>query len=495
MAPETRLKFNSKSRVLSADVRNRHAALGVILFLLVCAACLPSLIINYGSDGDAIRGVIAARELAQTGTYHASRNPGNPLFEYSLVLPTQIDRHFATNLFVFAFFPLCMWAFLRLCRARPNAIVLFSVFSLTPILLVNASTTMDYIPGLALLLWSYVLVKEGRILEGFALLGLAAGMRPTNIVFVIPLAAFMRLSGRKLRDVFTAGIVSVAVGICFYIPILIKTGIHIVDLPFTGYKGIAHFLLTGYKGLMLFGPVATAVIAALLVVNRQRIRDLLRSLITEKDPEITVEFMTIALFTGIFVWHSDESEYLIPAVPFLYLFVERVFPAKHLPVLSACILSFAFISVDLKDGESGRRSVSLKPDWGILVKDYIDRKGLERLRSGICDLSLPKKAVIIHGYGPMLHFENPCLKLIDYRKVAPGLDPKGISDAGFTSVIPGRQVYLISGLSKENAELLRSQGYDLYYFSESAPSLCMFTYGYHPESLGMIKIDVKSLKK
>ena len=133
-------------------------------------------------------------------------------------------------------------------------------------------------------------------------------------------------------------------------------------------------------------------------------------------------------------------------------------------------------------GHGGKR-LSIFPGSG-------HRRELEALRSGVDKLDKSRKSVVIHGYGPVLGFENDKLVKSDYREISPGLSEKGISEYNFIHRLRGGPVFFVSGLSSGNVRLLQEEGYTVYYFSESAPSHCLHLYQYDPGAMGLTRLDV-----
>ncbi|MFC1834161.1 hypothetical protein ACFL2Q_05430 [Thermodesulfobacteriota bacterium] len=462
----------------------------ILLILALLAVTLPRAVMNYGIDGDAFRGMIAAKTLAQTGSYEPSRLPGNPLFEYLLAAASLLNGHLISNTMVLLFYPACLFAFAAVIEGFEKKWLLFALFALTPILVVNAATTMDYIPGLAMVLWSYRYAGKGKELWAFLFLGLAIGFRLSNALFVVPFGLFLILQGVPLMRVIPSGILGIALGLLFYIPILAQCGWKTFEVPSHAYGIGLHVFLAGYRSLMVFGPIASAGIIVLLLLNTRRIIGATRRLISSRDPSYIAELSTVFMFLLIFLRHPDQSEYLIPVIPFAYLLAWRWFGPRQLLMLFVLVVSFSFVSIEFKGGESGRRTVTFRPDWGILVRDFFERKELNALRDGLPLFRGSDKAVILHGYGPMLGFENAALVKVDANKISSRLDSHGISETAFIHQLPGREVYFISGISRENVDILRDDGYEIYCFSDSAPSHAIRKYGYDPYRIGIKRLDV-----
>lgn len=458
--------------------------------VLAAAATLPRLAINYGLDGDCIRGVMAAQTLAADGVYIPSRLPGNPAFEYLLAGLSGLDGPVLTNGTVLAFFVVAAVGFAVVARGVVHRALLVCLFCLTPILLVNASTTIDYIPGLAAVIWSYAAVRANRPMVAGVLLGLAVGFRMSNVLFAVPFGLYLFLSGAGILRTIAYPALGFVVALFFYLPVLTQNGLDSLVVPPHAYHGLSYAFFAGYKFLMVFGPVATVGMAIVLAIRLPQIIRITREALQRRDASYAAELVAVAVFGLLFLRHSDESAYLIPAIPFCYLLLGRWLDARSLIIVAALVVSFGLFSVELKGGESGRRLITVRPEPGIVIKDYLDRRELEALRRGTAEIDLPGRAVILHGYGPMLGFENRGLERVDARTIARNLDEHGIADRFAIHRLLHREIYLVSGMSAANVNTLRQEGYQIYYFSESAPSHCMHSWGYDPREMGLTRLEV-----
>lgn len=465
-----------------------------MLGLAVSVLTVPRLLINYGMDGDAIRSMVVARHLVETGIYVPSRLPGNPLYEYVLALVSLADGHVLSNLIALASFGLCIGAFHLIVRDRNHGVILTALFALTPILLLNAASTMDYLPGLAMILMSYVCARRESYVPGFLLAGLSIGLRLSNSLFLVPLSLFLLFRGVSTGRIVLYGLFGLVTGLVFYAPIVMEFGLHWLSIPPHAYHGFSYVLFAGYKFITVFGPLATAALVVMVLLNIRKIVGLTTHELRDENPDYVLELTSVLLFLALFIVHADESEYLIPAIPFGYLLAARWFEKRTLIVFSVLVISFAFVSVEFKGGESGRRRLAASLQPGILIRDFSDRRHLEVLRREISRFDKSDKAVILDGYGPVLGFDNPGLVKADYREISPNLSEAGIAERSFVYKLPSTDVYLVHGMSKENVGILRREGYRVYCFSESAPSHLMHSWGYKPSDIGLIRLDIRGEK-
>jgi len=462
----------------------------VLLVSLVSLLIVPRLLVNYGMDGDAWRGARSALHLFETGVYHPSRSPGNPLFEYILAVVIPWGGHIGGNLFVFLGYLASVLVFALLTEGREHRLPIIALFALTPIILLNSVTTLDYLPGLALMLFAYLLIRRGRFILGGVILGLSLGFRLSNALFILPSLAYIILDKQGWRKGLTFLSLSLLSGLAFYIPVFAQKGFNMFIIP-PSYEGLGSYLLrTGYNALMLFGPLPTVLTLVIVCLKGRKAVGLFIDNIRRRDPSFVLEVFTVLLFSLLFVLHSDDPAYLLPIIPFLYLLFSRWLSKRLLVFLSIIIVSFALFNLEVKGGESGRRSVTFQPDWGLVVKDYMNRNELELLRGGVGDFNLSDKAVILTGMGAILTFDNDSLQPASSDEIFGEQIDYHILESADIYKIKGRQVYLLYALPLEGVKLLQTRGYDLYLFSHFAPSVVMNVYKYNPYEVGIGMLEI-----
>ncbi|RKY23735.1 MAG: hypothetical protein DRP79_08750, partial [Planctomycetota bacterium] len=409
-----------------------------VLVAAVLLATAPRLVLNYGMDQDAARAAVAAERLAVTGKYTPSRLPGNPLFEYLLALIVPRAGHLGSNLLVFSFYLLCVWSFSLLAKGRRPSVLLKVLFALTPIILLNAATTMDYLPGLALMLCACVCAVKSRFFWAFVLLGFSVGFRLSNLLFAIPLGIYSLLKLKSSRALFYP-LIGLLTAIVFYIPIFEKVGFSMFNIPDSNLGPLTYLAFAIYRAIGLFGPLATGAILVLLVLNRNKISASITTRLKNRSPLFVLEITTVILFSALYLLHADETAYLIPIVPFTLLLLERWFSRIQLLVVAVLIVSSAVFTLEFKGGESGRRKLVLKPAWGSLIDDYLSRKEILQLRASLKEYDFPAKAVILTGMGPMLTYCNEAL-IQESSQIEPVLKNDGSWNREEVYRLRGRQV-------------------------------------------------------
>ncbi|MEO0099847.1 MAG: hypothetical protein ABIL04_02515 [candidate division WOR-3 bacterium] len=433
-------------------------------------------------------GLRQAEVLWETGVYEPSRLPGNPLFEYILTIIYPLGGYISSNLFVLVMFGLSIFAFWQLVKEEINNMVLVSIFALTPILLVNAVTTLDYIPGLACLILSYLYATKKNYILTSLFLGLAIGFRLSNAFVLVSLILFFVLNRDKISKIFFFSILSLGIGLIFYLPIFIRYRFEMFNIPTSllWHNPVLYWERTIYNLILLFGPIATIGIILIFLINRSNILQSLKKDLKGKSPIFIFKGATLILFLLLFFRHSDETAYLIPIIPFFYLLIAHWLSKRQLILVGILIFSSAFLGLQIKRSE--RWGITLKPVWGTVIEDYLMRKELEYLREGIAKINLPNKVVILTGLGPQLTYKNNWLVEAKKEDLTEDLEPNGISGPIFR--IKNREIFLVHSVSLENAIRLQKGGYGLYMFSFYAPGVAIHKYHYDPYQLGIKELKI-----
>jgi hypothetical protein len=442
--------------------------------------------LGYGVDDDAWAGARAAVHFAETGVYEPSRLPGNPLFEWALALLVPWGGHRASNVFVLLSHAVLVSAFWRQYGERPNRALWTGTVALTPVLFLNATTTMDYVPGLALALLGYTAACRGRPRASALWLGLSIGVRLSNVLLAIPFA--LVLAARAPRRALAEFALSCAVvGGAPYLPILWRYGLVMLSLPPTPGSAGQIALRMGYNAVGLFGPIASLGLAVMLSRRARAIAASLSGAARGRDPEVLAELAAIALTVGLFVLHPDETEYLLPALPFAYRLLSRWLTRPLAVAACALVLSDGLVTIELKGGESGHRGFAFTPRWGTVVQGFDDRRELEALRRGVAAFDRAEPAVIMTGMPQAVTFENRGLEPVPAEQVVALL---GRPHANIRRV-RGREVYVVEQLSLDQVERLRAAGFHLFIFSVYAPSLALNVLHYDP-SLYFERLEILS---
>jgi hypothetical protein len=188
------------------------------LLAITAAVCLPIAMLGYGTDLD-IGDVRATGQLIRDADYFPSRTPGVPVFE-TIVAVFDPVGHFAINALTAAAAGAAVVGIARIVRrlGHPNGDLVALAFLASPITLVAATSTTDFIWAVAFFVWAALFHLRDKLLPAVVLFALAIGCRSSTSLLIV---SFLVADGwdrdRRVRCLQTfAGIVPVA--ILLYVP-------------------------------------------------------------------------------------------------------------------------------------------------------------------------------------------------------------------------------------------------------------------------------------
>ena len=372
----------------------RKTAYRILGFWIV--SIIPLTWLGYGSDRDAWRVAKAAKAIYLTGEYFKSRTTGFPLFELSVTPLVNIGQWYLSNLLPLLFGALIFMALIRLGEKGEFRHPQLSFFSLMflPVIVKNATSTMDYVPALALLIWAYVLLIERKYTLAGLLIGIACGFRPTSGLFVIPAIIITYLETKKPIQAFFLLLISFICGVIAYFPALLKYGMP-NPYAYGSIKQLDHqirILITGYKALKLFGIVQSlAVGVCFATIIRQ----------TKCNKQFTSFFIfhisNILVWILFFLFFPDEPEYLLPMIPSVIFLSDRYLSQRIFFFISILLLSYHIVQVDALGGKPGKRYIEVALKSGFTVRDIQDRIFKLSIREAANKYVSPIKTLLMYG--------------------------------------------------------------------------------------------------
>ncbi len=500
----------AKSTAENGRILDLRTAL--LLAFVVVVLIVPRSIIDYGESGDAWDNAGDAIKLGTEGLIPAIPHmirwpPGVPLFIYALAPVAPMAGHVGTNLLVAAFYIAAVALFAVAVRDEQHGRLLTVLFALTPIVIKNAAVTQDFVCGLVPVLAAYIALQRGRYALAGLLIGVAAGFRITNILFVIPASAYMVLTP-IMRDRWAriAGLsaLAAAVALCCYSPFILTSGLgwrYFMPLPGHGNKQpiLVHVRLAVYNWVYVLGPAACVTLLSAGLMEGSRIVKAARLMAVNRAPIVAFGGLAIGLH-GMLTWtFTMKAEYVLPALPFLYILLAGCLSRKAMVWFAIAASSYAVLSVETKGGSSGKRTLTVRPAWGLVVDDYVRRTEIAALRQGVGQLRSLGKAVVLTGMAGVLTADNPAVETSDIKSVSAGALPEwGVSEhraVGSTvHRIRSSGVFLVDSLPKAGVDLVRRDGYKVYMFSEYAPTAAVNGQGYDPYTLDIQILPILSAR-
>ena len=452
-----------------------------LVFMGVIASRLPFLWTGYGADPDAWRVARSGQHLWQTGMYEPSRFPGYPLHELisaPLVAlggaPLSNGATLGATLLL-----LIVWArFVNRDATHPK--ILIASLAFTPLLWIHSAATMDYAWSLLFILLSLVSTQKGNIAIAGMWLGVAVGFRPPNVVACVPLIAFLNSNKRSPKEIARFSLVATVTALVAFLPPLLAYGpigwLSQIKAQIDEVKPafIDQLLFFGYRSVYAFGPAA--VIASLLIVlhKRHEIGHLIRSC----EPVAFMSLAGLISFLGLFLLFPLERGYLLPALPFLLLLLDRVASRRMMIVFVLCLISFAVFNIDVIQHHGVRGTPGLNVRWGMVIEEWEKRKLLFERRKALSTYPFLMKSIVMTGAGDSFSFENHYVEP-DTARFWSTLSErtvrlKRVPDIHFTTL-----------LTRSELELVRSAGYTVY-CPEHARAYIEFVTGYNLEDAEII---------
>jgi len=388
-----------------------------VLVLLMVLTRLPFIQLGYGYDSDAWHIAEAGWHWRAQGQYVFSRPPGYPLME-GLVALTPPGAWWITNLITVAAGALIVVLFYRLSRygllQRPFWFGLLLLA--TPVCWITSSETMDYVYALLWILGSYHALLARRVWLSALLLGIACGFRPSSGIFIMPSIVMLVLQKYNWRSVLGYMLTFAVSGIAAYSPVLLTYGLDV--LP--GFALRFSPLQIGYNAVQGFGVIGTITVVAAVLIALLRVgwSDLATWL---RRPEIAYAVTAIAVVTVLFIIIPDDSAYLLPAVPFLLLLLDRltksstwVAPSLVILMLLSAIVSPQFWLRDSVNGMKWSNRLVVQP--GVVVQDWLDRQRQIDFAYAVLQADVPCGSVVIVGWSlpsiryirELSHVEKQC---------------------------------------------------------------------------------------
>ena len=356
---------------------------------------LPLCWYGYGSDEDAWAVGEEASIIWKTGEYSISRSTGFPLHELTAAVLTPIGNWYASNLFSYACGLLLAYFLLLLINANhfknPIWVVIGVLF--LPQIIINSSSTIDYMPSLAIFLGAYYFFSKKKFILAALMVGLSCGFRPSNGAFILPFIAAQFMEDRNFILSIKLFLIALVSGILAYSPVLINYGIldpgREVEVPF-----LQNLLIGGYQALILFGIWQSILLGIVFLFYSSKIK-------TAFFQSVYIRFHVLNIISWIvfFVFiTSSESEYLFPILFSVIFLLDDVVEKKQFKLIVIALVSYNFFCLEMLGGESGNRKISIRPELGFTIRDLQDRRYKIWYREATTNFKTDKKTLLMYGF-------------------------------------------------------------------------------------------------
>lgn len=418
---------------------------------------MPFLGEGYGKEFDAWSNALNAKILATTGVYEVSRLPGHPLYELFLAALWPYNHGY----WIFNFWSAlasagAVYFFYSIAKQLQvqGAFYLALAFGFVPTFFIAGTYLIDYNFALFFILVAFDQLLKGRWWLVGLMIAMATGFRISSFAFLLPFALWIgwRNYGAWLSMGLTAGFAS----LLFYAPPLSTYGIAFLDFhkpPFPGWASVLYKLSFGIWGLPLLLGLPFLAVKSLGRKPHWRIPKTFGKL-----PFGRFLGLIIALQLAVFARLPFKSEFFIPAIPFLLLFVGAYLSEKEQRWLAYLSLSsLLFLGFDYQDPyrgaspaagsfsfQAGGKEIFCSPIQGPLSIDQSKRRNKsETVTMAINQLKEADSAWVVCGwYWPELVLKAELEQHhFDYYSTQSELD---------SVVASGRQILYLPEIGQQN---------------------------------------------
>jgi len=343
---------NTDSLLRTGDLEQSDRLIAFLLFFTVLVSRLPFLSHNFGLDIDSWLVILKAREMSHTWCYSESRLPGFPLHEMICAFFYTMSA-FRMNLLSAFFGSLATVGMYLSARklggSRLNSALLSGALAGTPLIYINSTCLIDYVWGLSLSLLSYFFLLDRNFLISAAFLGLAAGMRITYFLMIVPFSLKILKTldcfgnRRDFVRLFEFWIVSFLTGIFWFLPLIQRYGPKFLSYFETAYRASLSKLIQVIP-VDIWGGwgciCCAAILFYLLILRAYRVGEVLPNV---RPIDFAQWGITIAIYLFAFLWLPHEAGYLTPIIPFLLFFMASFSPEKAFRVFCILFIVSSFI--------------------------------------------------------------------------------------------------------------------------------------------------------
>jgi hypothetical protein len=311
---------------------------------------------------------LAARHIAETGVYEASRFPGYPIQEYVCSWFWKTGP-FGLNLLDALFCTAAAGMFALICIEYGMADWWLAGLALAfvPVLYVNSVSSKDFPWAFALLLAAWWCAMRKKPVGTGILLGLAMGCRITSGAAALPIALVLIDGARDrvaIRRVLVTGLISAAIVIGAFVPVYMRYGTEFLTFyanhAFPGPLEIASRMTVQVWGLPGMIGLGMALLAGIPLLARPVPPGSARPAISSRN--LVAWGSMLVIYAIAFFCLPDEAAYLIPAVPFTLLLVWRVAPPWAFRICCGLIIVSPFLTWS-----------GLRPAPGLVLQDRSER--------------------------------------------------------------------------------------------------------------------------
>lgn len=316
----------------------------LILIASFLLSRIPFLNLGFGFDPDAWRIAGSAFDLSYFHVYHPSRFPGYPLPEYfnSLLI------HYgwlATNTATMILSLISVIVFAKILNELnvKNKGLLVITYAFLPILWINSTITMDYMWALTFILiaWFFI-IRKHYALAGL-MMGLAIGSRITSAILILPFIYLILVENKKIKKIIYFFVTTCITSLILFLPLYLQYGLNFVSY----YPTQTNIFLVWNDLTYYFGILALLFGVILFILSFKKLLENIK-----RDKLTIFLLFSIFLIVLLYIGAPYEMSYLIPAIPFGLLLLNKISNRKLFGILCVFLLLNSFIYVGLSSNFS-----------------------------------------------------------------------------------------------------------------------------------------------
>jgi hypothetical protein len=374
-------------RVMASEPR-LFFAVAALVFL----TRLPFVDAGYGAIRDAWRVASAARLIATTHEYWASRFPPHPVQEIvsaAIWWSGPLGLNLATA--VISSLGIAFFALSARRLGYGDWALASAALALTPQIYINSTSTIDYLWALSFVFASIYFALRHHPLPAGLLLGLAIGARITSGAMLLPLAFLIVRHGERegrLRRLATFWLAACAVGVLLFIPAFQQYGWD--TLTFAEIAERRPYEVLRRASLEVWGAVGTLAICGAVAYEIIRaVRSPSRWTLRRPSFYAYVWLIPVVIYTIAFLRLPHLAAYLIPVIPFVLLILHELLHRRAFVFLCVVLSISSFIGIGL----SG-------PVRGAIFDDREKRIVLMKMAQRFVAIgnALPGRNVVVAGH-------------------------------------------------------------------------------------------------
>jgi hypothetical protein len=354
-----------------------------IVIALTVLTRLPFLWTGYGADADAWLVAKSASLLWNTGIYHESRLPGYPLHEIVSAPLVGLGGAPLSNAatLVATLIAIVVWS--RISReVGQHQRLLVIAFAFAPAVWQHSAGTLDYMWSLLFILLSFYAILHQRVLLAGIALGVAAGFRLSNLAAIVPLLCLLRLQKQNGTETIVFVLSTILASAAAFMPLILRYGIpgwyiatrqEMSDVLYPTL--LMRCISFSYRSIYFLGPITAVIVGYVLWKGK----DVIATSVRSRDPVVVASLIGVLTFLLLFLWLPLERAYLLPALPFLLLLLDRLSSERIFAIFALCFVLSALVSIDVIDANN-RRSFRPNIHPGMVIEELTIRKEVLRER-------------------------------------------------------------------------------------------------------------------